>query len=308
MFVRWGVFLAACTYLGVQLGAGQGTRAAWGDWQMAAQAAQWPVGLALLAMVAVNWGIEAAKWRWLVAPVERMGFNRALSATLAGTATGLLTPNRTGEPLGRVLFLSPGNRWSGGLATLLGSMAQFTATIVLGAMACTLWRSSDHSWTGISIMVLTALCAAAALVLFFSPRLLRRLLLHLPVMRKMGKATEVLEQYTGRQLLTVFTMSVARYAVFAVQYMLLLNVFAGLSWVDSAAMVPVIYLCTTLVPTMLLSELGVRGSVAVALLAPLGGHPAMVLLASFGVWAANVALPAAAGAVILLVARIRTRS
>ncbi|MCB0771783.1 MAG: hypothetical protein KDB93_00205, partial [Flavobacteriales bacterium] len=71
--------------------------------------------------------------------------------------------------------------------------------------------------------------------------------------------------------------------------------------------VPVVYLVSTLIPTMLLSELGVRGSVAVAMFAPLGGPAAMVLLASFGLWLVNLALPALAGALILLVARIRTR-
>ncbi len=307
LFVRWGIFLAACVYLGVQLGAGQGTRAAWGNWHHAIHAVQWPVWAVLLAMVAVNWGIEAAKWRWLVAPVEQLGFRRAFSATLAGTATGLLTPNRTGEPVGRVLFLAPEHRWTGGIATMLGSMAQFTTTIVLGAMACMVWRSPDRSWAGMSVAAFAALCAVAALVLFFNPRLLGRMLLRLPLPRRTGEAAKVLELYTVRQLLAVLMMSVARYAVFAVQYILLLVVLAGISWADSAALVPVIYLFTTLVPTMMLSELGVRGSVAVALLAPLGAHPAMVLLASFGVWAANIALPAATGALILLVARIRTQ-
>ena len=64
---------------------------------------------------------------------------------------------------------------------------------------------------------------------------------------------------------------------------------------------------TTLVPTMMLTDLGVRGSASVALLTPVGGSPAVVLLASFGVWAVNIAMPALVGGVILLVARIRTR-
>jgi hypothetical protein len=306
-FARWGIFLAACAFLYMELGAGQGTRAAWGDWRGTLGAAHWPVWIALLAMVVINWGIEAEKWRRLVASVEPMGFARAFSATLAGTATGLLTPNRTGEPVGRVLFLAPEHRWQGGFATVLGSIAQFTTTVVLGAVAFLVWRSSNPAGGGVLLAALITVVACAAVVLFFRPALLRRVLLHVPLLCRLDGASQVLERYPARQLLAVLLMSMARYAVFAAQYMMLLVVLAELSWADSAVAVPVIYLCSTLVPTMLLSELGVRGSVAVALLAPFGGQPALVLLASFGVWAVNIALPAAAGAVILLVARINTR-
>jgi hypothetical protein len=265
------------------------------------------VWAALLAMVALNWGIEAAKWRWMVAPVERLGYGRALSATLAGTTTGLLTPNRTGEPVGRVLFLAPENRWQGGFATVLGSIAQFTTTVVLGAAAFLWWHAPDASLAGIAASVLSIVGAAIALVFFFRPRLIGGVLVRLPGSRRWGGASAMLGAYTFSQLFAVLLVSMARYAVFAVQYMLLLNALAGLSWADAARAVPVIYLFTTLVPTMLLSELGVRGSVAVALLAPLGGPPALVLLASFGVWAANIALPAAVGALVLLVARITAK-
>lgn len=72
--------------------------------------------------------------------------------------------------------------------------------------------------------------------------------------------------------------------------------------------VPVIYLVSTLVPTVLLTELGVRGSAAVGFLVPLGGQAPQVLLATFLVWAVNLVLPAVAGSIILLLARIRTRS
>ena len=306
-FTRWGIFLAACVFLYLEVGAGQGTRTVPGDWQGSLRSAKWPVWVALLSMVVLNWGIEAAKWRRLVAPVEAMGFGRAFSATLAGTATGLLTPNRTGEPVGRVLFLAPEHRWQGGFATLVGSIAQFTTTVVLGAAAFLVWRLSSPGGGGTWAALLVAAVAPAALFLFFRPSLLRRMLLQVPGLRRLGGATEVLDKYPTGQLLAVLLMSVARYAVFAGQYMLLLVAMAGLSWADSAVMVPVIYLFSTIVPTMLLSELGVRGSVAVALLAPCGGQPALVLLASFGVWAVNIALPAVAGAVVLLVARIHAR-
>ena len=313
LLVRWGIFLAACTFLYMRLAADQSTHAAWGDWLTALGKASWPVWVAIFAMAVLNWGIEAAKWRWLVKPLERIGMGRAFSATLAGTTVGLVTPNRTGEFMGRVLFLAPEHRWQGGFATILGSIAQFVTTVVFGGAAFLLWWRSapmvagyGRMW-GSAIAMLVAAVSGGALVLFFKPGLLRQLILALPVLRRLDRATRVLEGYSSGKLLPVLMMSIARYAVFTMQYMLLLHVLAGIAWQDSLVVVPVIYLVTTLVPTMMLTDLGVRGSVAVALLAPVGGKAAWVLAAAFGVWAVNIAFPAAVGAVIILVARIRAR-
>lgn len=156
-------------------------------------------------------------------------------------------------------------------------------------------------------MVLAAVLAVASLVFYLRPRLLQRTIARLPLLRRMAGHAEVLGAYGTPDLLAVLGLSMARYTVFWAQYVLFLAVLAGMAWHGAVVAVPVIYLVSTLVPTMLLSELGVRSSVAVALLAPLGGVPALVLLASLGVWVLNLALPAAIGAVILVTARLRSR-
>lgn len=313
LLVRWGIFLAACAFLFLRLSADQSTHALWGEWRRAVNAAAWPVWALMFAMAVLNWGIEAAKWRWLVAHLERMSLGRAFAATLAGTTVGLITPNRTGEFLGRVLFLAPEHRWQGGFATVLGSIAQFVTTLLIGGAAFVIWwertpmvADVGPMW-GVVIVVLVAAVAGGALVLFFRPRLLRQLIKVVPLLRRMEGAAAVLEDYAVRELMLVFGMSIARYLVFAAQYVLMLVVLAGIPWQEALVVVPVIYLVTTLVPTMMLTDLGVRGSASVALLTPVGGSPAVVLLASFGVWAVNIAMPALVGGVILLVARIRTR-
>lgn len=313
LLVRWGIFLAACTFLYLRLSADQSTHALWCAWRDAANAAAGPLWALMFAMAVLNWGIEAAKWRWLVAHVERMSMGRAFAATLAGTTVGLITPNRTGEFVGRVLFLAPEHRWQGGFATVLGSIAQFVTTLIIGGAAFVIWwerapvmAGLDPLW-GIVIIVLVSAVAGSALMLFLRPRLLRQFIKSIPLLRRLEGAAAVLEEYATRELFLVLLMSACRYLVFAAQYVILLNVFAGIAWNEAMVVVPVIYLVTTLVPTMLLTDLGVRGSSSVALLIPLGASPALVLLASFSIWAVNIAMPALAGGVILLVARIRTR-
>jgi hypothetical protein len=313
LLVRWGIFLAACLFLYGRLAAHQSTNAMWGEWRGAMAAAESPIWVLLLFLMLLNWGLEAMKWRWLVAHVEGLSIGRAFAATLAGTAIGLFTPNRTGEFVGRVLFLAPEHRWPGSFATLLGSIAQFVVTIVMGGIAFLVWwrmegtPQANAPWEALAGSTLIAVVVAGALLLFYFPHLLREVIARIPLLRRFDRAASVLEGYSAPELSAALGMSAARYAVFTVQYMLLLAVFAGVSWGWGLVVVPVIYLVMTLVPTMMLTDLGVRGSVAVALLVPANGTAAMVLLAAFLLWAVNLALPALSGGIILLVARIRAR-
>ncbi len=312
LLVRWGVFIAACGFLYLRLARHQSTHDLWGEWTLALQRAP-TLPLAWVAvLMLVNWGIEAWKWRGLMDHVEDLSFGRAFTATIAGTSLGLITPNRVGEFAGRVLFLAPEHRWQGGFATALGSIAQFVVTLVVGGLALgaqqvfALRASRFGDLATYGWLALIALVAGGAIVLFFTPRLLRQLLLKLPVLSRWERASAVLEGYSTGELARVLGLSALRYVVFAVQFMIVLAAVAGVPYTTSMFAVPIIYLMTTLVPTVMLTELGVRGSVAVAVLDQHEVMPGAILLASMLVWLVNLALPAIVGSVILLVARIRT--
>jgi MFS family permease len=259
-------------------------------------------------LMLVNWGLEAWKWQWLMRRVQRLDFLRAFVATITGTSIGLITPNRVGEFAGRVLFLDPENRVQGSFATLLGSIAQFVVTLLVGGIALTfsgyLHDSSSepsHAW---GVVVWSALLIGfAAVFLFFSPGAFARLLLAIPWLRRFERHAHVLDTFSGRELVRVFVISLLRYAVFTVQFALVLQAVAQVPLQEGLVSVPVVFLLTTLVPTMALTELGVRGSVAVTFIE--GDNVGIVVSAAL-VWAINLVVPAISGAVLLLFARIRT--
>lgn len=312
---RWVIFLLACGFLYTQLQADKGT-------QLIEALRAWPwadrtgaLVMATFLLVFANWGVEAAKWRILVERTERIGYWRAFIATVAGTSIGFVTPNRTGEFVGRVLFLAPEHRVQAGFATVLGSIAQFVVTMVagcLGLLALILKGGSlpwDDGWYSSAMASLSALVATGCLVLYLYPRLLRQLLMLLPFLHRWEKPSAVLASMAQRELFVVLALSALRYTVFTGQFILLCIAFgSGISAWSALLAIPVVYLVSTLVPTVLLTELGVRGSAAVAFLVPLGGQEAPVLLATTVLWTFNLVVPAAIGSVLLVTARIRTRS
>jgi hypothetical protein len=310
---RWGIFLLACAFLATQWQADKGTQVLDALRGLKADTAAQRMVFGVLLLVFVNWGIEAVKWRFLMSHLEPITFLRAFKATVAGTSVGLITPNRTGEFVGRVLFLEPANRFAGGFATALGSIAQFVVTLLAGGVALVLFSALRlplpwaAGWYDGALVSLTALVAAGALVLYLFPGLLRHLLLLVPLLKRIKKASGVLETYGRSDLVPVLGLSILRYMVFTTQFVLLCMAFGvGVDPGVAALAIPVVYLVSTLLPTVLLTELGVRGSAAVAFFGPLGGDDGAVLLATTVLWALNLVLPAAVGALLLVTARIRT--
>ncbi|MBK6775525.1 MAG: flippase-like domain-containing protein [Flavobacteriales bacterium] len=171
-FFRLAVFAASCAFLYTQALA----KDSWLWREAFAASLSWPLAIVML-LALLNWGIEAFKWKLLMRPVEVMPYGNAVRATLAGTSIGLFTPNRSGEFVGRLWFVKPGGRMRAGFATVLGSMAQFTSTMLAGAVAVgvVFWTGAIVPWQGTwiaDVMVVAAVfIAAASLLLLLLPTL-----------------------------------------------------------------------------------------------------------------------------------------
>ena len=315
MVFRWVIFLLACLFLYKALAGPKGIVVLDGPGSLERLVRnRWGLVLIGLLMVA-NWWVESVKWRSLVRGVEPVPPFRAFMATIAGTGVGFVSINRTGEFIGRVLFLEPDHRIAGGFATALGSIAQFVITLTfggIGLLVLTLagmplpWPGGWVSW---ALASLTAFATAVGLLWYLYPGMLRQHLMLLPFLHRFERASAVLLHFRNDRLWSVLLLSALRYVLFTTQFFLLLRMFdAGVGLSGAMLGVPLIYLITTLIPSAMLTELGVRGSVAVAVLSPLGGEAALVLLATTCLWLINVAMPASAGSLILLVARIRIRN
>ena len=91
-----------------------------------------------------------------------------------------------------------------------------------------------------------------------------------------------------------------RFAVFSFQYFLLLQFFnLSVSATESFILIALYFFLISLIPTFALSELGVRGSVAILLFCVDGVNCAPVFASTFLLWIINLALPAVIGSVFV---------
>ncbi len=221
----------------------------------------------------VNWGLESLKWKILIAKIEKVPFFRAFQAVLTGTSVSMFTPNRTGDYLGRVFILEKANRIEGALLTIIGSISQVLIVVCVGLFSFlsffyeflqTSNRMNNYLISGmvllIPILVFSFLFAyfnIASLINFLKTYFPRR-------WEKFAQHLNVFTKFSAKELLIILFISALRYLVFSVQFYLLLR-FINIKLPFSIALVliAVIYLIMTVIPTITLTELGIRGSVAV---------------------------------------------
>lgn len=103
--------------------------------------------IGLVALMMLNWTIEAAKWRILVSKVQKVSLFTAVKAVLSGLSFSMFVPNGIGEYVGRIFYMQEGNRLRSISVTIVGSISQILVTIVMGFAG--LLYLKNHAWKAV---------------------------------------------------------------------------------------------------------------------------------------------------------------
>lgn len=252
--------------------------------QMASEHTTWLI--AILLLLPLNWFLETAKWKKLVSVFEKISWGEAWSAVLAGLAIGSATPNRIGEFAGRIFQLKSTPLRDGIVLTLTSSVMQVAATMLFGLIGLLMTDPDQylHSKKVFAWMVAVVGVACIAVVVLKNPR------------TKIAKYFTAIRKVDGGVQRYVFGVSVLRYIVYSAQFFLMLKI-TGVEapTMDLIWAIAVNYLVVTIIPSVMISELLVRGSVASGVIGGLCGNPGAAALAGVILWLINVGLPAIIG-------------
>ena len=273
----------------------------------------WASIAAIGLMMLVNWGIESWKWKLLVSRLETVPFLKSYVAVLTGISVSAFTPNRTGDYFGRVFILDKATRTEGIFATIVGSMGQFLTTIIFG-LFCSLYlipfffdpaqKGYDYFLYGMIVFVPAAVFVLV--FLYFNIDLLPVLLRRFINKKRENwlKYIQVFASYLPRELLSVLLLSIARYVVFTLQFYWLLRIFSvDIPFIDGIMIIPVIFFLISVVPTVTLAELGIRGAVSVFVISHYFERTGVltdetaagIFAASTLIWLINLVIPALLG-------------
>lgn len=280
--------------------------------------------LLLILLMFLNWGTEAFKWNFLINKIERINWLRSFEAVLTGVAVSSFTPNRIGDYFGRVFILEKANRIEGIFITILGSMSQLLVTFTVGTTCIYVmflaYPETLLDYFNIPAYIYDYFLWGGAVLLVGINVLVVLLFLNISLLSSLagrfkGKLTKrlssyihILSAYTIHELLGIIMLSFLRFVIFSFQMYLLLKLFGvNMLFLPAMVIIAVIFFVMTMIPTIAITELGIRSSVALFLIGVYYGNPldmpmnmnTGIVAASTALWIINLAIPALIGAVFV---------
>ena len=265
----------------------------------------WVMMASIFVLSGFNWATEAYKWQLLMQKVLPISYRLAIRSVLVGTSLAIVTPNRLGEYGGRVALL-PSHRWQAMAVTFRANFSQLIINLVVGAVAfgtyCAWFMSLQITpipyfllWMCIGITTL------ALLFFYYKTPLVSQYLQRFTYLQRWQSQYNNMQKYNFVELNKALALSFLRWAIFTLQYTLLLWVFGlQVAYLPLIITIGSIYFVQTLLPAITFIEIGVRGNTALFFLGALSTQKTAILLASFGLWGINLLIPALLGTLIMM--------
>ena len=251
-------------------------------------------------LLPLNWLSESVKWKLIVSVVQNLSLRKSLMSVLAGYSSGFFTPNRTGDMLGRLVFLKSSNRKTGITLSLISSLTQNIIIALCGIPAVILFFSYFKNENHIEInkyIFITSIFAGVLFILF----------LLLPKFAERNKNPKIqqyikgLVNYSISKSFLILFVSLVRFIIFSVQFYAMLCFFGINLMLEKALIViPANYLFITFTPSFSFTEPLIRGSYAVFFVGNFSNHTVGIALAGICLWVVNYVFPMLLGYVVLL--------
>lgn len=255
--------------------------------------------LAFLLMP-INWLIEGIKWRIILKSLHaKVSLSKVVFSLLTGVSSSLFTPNRSGNFIGRMIWLPKRLQIEASVLTIYGNVAQWIASMFFGAIGFALFVHLDFPEISGWMWVIFYLLTTIMVVLYLRPMVVPRFISRFFWKKSMEHAALVLQR--NHQLKwQLLGLSLLRHSIFSIQYVLILSAFTIPVNQELLYAVWTVYFLMTLAPSIAFGKLLVRENIAVFVLAGLIPNSAVILSCSLILWFINLSLPALLGGIIWL--------
>lgn len=244
-----------------------------------------------------NWTIEAQKWRLLLIGTEKFSLWKSLQSVLTGVAFSVITPNRIGEYMGRILFLRNVHKIQGITVTIIGSFAQLIVTGFLGLLGSLYYILNVQKSSWLIILLVTSLLLFTFLTyLYFNLHKLLDWTNGVSIFRKGRIYLKVVKRFNQQQLINILLISTGRYIIYTIQFIMLLKFFlVDINNITLLCTVWLIFWIMAILPTIAIAEIGIRGEAALFFLAPLSTNHLGIVSSTFMLWFINLIIPSLIG-------------
>ncbi len=253
--------------------------------------------LLFLFLATLNWILEILKWKHLASTIQKLDFKTALKQSLAALTVSLATPNRIGDYGAKALFFERGKRKRVLLLNFYANGIQLLTTIVFGVGGLIyLLRKYDIVYSTAAIIGL-AIGFVLLLVLGYFLKEKEFLIKGFSV----ANTFRFFQNFSNSLKLKIIAFSIFRYLIFSGMFYGLLIFFgAEMEFSTAMALIVSMYLLVSIVPTIFIFDVVVRGGVAVWLFSFAGISELTVLSTVLVMWILNFVLPSLIGSYFVL--------
>lgn len=308
LWIGIGIAVLLLILIWIRIFSEQNIAAYWTSFRKQFQSGKTGLMLVILLLAPTSWIIESLKWRFLLLKVQKISIWTAIAAVLTGMSFAILSPGKSGDFAGRILYLQSNTRWRGVVASLVGSFAHVLVTFFMAILGFSVLLL--HHWDGqIFALFIIALCSGLgiAFLYFRIQKLNFKAKNRKSWWGKFLLALKVLRRYHPHDLIKVLMFSLVKFCLYTTQFVLVTYLFGstldfGVSFFTAAAMFWIIMI----VPSMFVSDIFIRGFVAKFLFVDTGliQDSTPIFAGTYIIWLTNWVLPSLIGALVLLINRL----
>ncbi len=260
--------------------------------------------LLFLILASANWFFEILKWQTLVSSTEKIDFKTALKQSLASLTVSLATPNRIGEYGAKALFFESRKRKKILLLNFISGAAQMLVTIFFGVFGL-LYLLKNFN---INFSITTLCYFGIGLILLFAIAFYFKekelILKGFSISKTMDFLRNIPFKIKGKTIL----FSTVRYILFSgMFYGLFLFFGANIAFFEAMPLIFAMYLLVSILPTLFIFDVVIRGGVAVWLFSFAGVPELIVLSTVLAMWLFNFVIPSLMGSYFVLTYQPATR-
>jgi len=250
-----------------------------------------------------NWFFEILKWKELVSTLQKISFLTSLKQSLSALTVSLATPNRIGDYGAKALYFKKKLRKQVLLLNLFSNTAQMGMTIlfgVFGLIYVAFMYAIEYSLIKVIGIIIGCFVLIILGYVFKEQQLIIKGL-------SISKVLNYLKNVPTSIKIKTVLYSFLRYVIFCFLFFQLLLFFGvELSLFKALPIIFSMYLLVSIVPTIFIFDVVVRGGAAVWLFSLAGISEIPILCTVLSMWVLNFVIPSVFGGVFMFTYQPKT--
>lgn len=252
-----------------------------------------------------NWGFEAKKWQILANQVELISFKDAFKSVLIGLSFGFISQADLGDLAGKMVLMKHENRKKSTGAVLLGGGIQTYISLIFGTLGLAYFIINVFPKTSTLDYIIFGLCFLGiiiGLILLYYRKNIDTFLDYFSILASVKPFLIILKSYSNVEIYQVFALSVSRYLIFSIQFLIILLIFQiELPILVLMMIIFLVFFVKTIIPSIsFISDLGIRSMTSLYLFEFYNINPSIVIASTFTLWIINILLPVLMGTFVFL--------